>query len=219
MREICTSLDSAVGPLTESTHVRSPRALRPRVHRDTPATPAEPTPSEPTPAEPTPAAPSSPSAPPFPGHFSRTIRTIRAISTPRASRAIRASRTAGALVRAADSTAAAGILVASSDPDASHGATRSRRPELRPAQRGRLVTRALLWGTTRLRNPGIHQLVGTDAVVRIALRIGPDAGRRTARGRSSVTTPYAPGQIPQRRKGGWMGILSIVLGGLALLVC
>ncbi|WP_139368818.1 DUF4190 domain-containing protein [Agreia bicolorata] len=37
-------------------------------------------------------------------------------------------------------------------------------------------------------------------------------------GQLPYTNPYAPGQIPPSR-GGWMSIVSLILGGLALLVC
>ena len=178
----------------------------PESTENTPAPPAEPTPDEPTPA-----APSTPSAPPFPGG------TPAAPSAPSTPPAPPTPPTPSFAPPTAPLPPASSSLPPVQTPPTAPPAPSA--PSYGPPSGG---------ASSPAPSYGAPPVYGTPASTGPSAPTpsygspygsGPTPAGAPPAGGLPYTTPYAPGQIPPRNKGGWMGILSIVLGGLALFVC
>jgi hypothetical protein len=172
----------------------------PESTENTPATPAEPTPAERTPAS----APNAPSAPPFPGGAPAPSEPPAAPSAPPAP-----SFAPPTPPLPPASSSLPPIQTPPTPPSApSYGPPSTGAPSSAPSYGAPPVYGSpASTGSASAPPPSYGSPYGSN----------PSPAGTPPSGQLPYTTPYAPGQIPPRGKGGWMGILSIILGGLALL--
>jgi hypothetical protein len=187
----------------------------PESTENTPATPAEPTPAEPTPAA-APPSPNAPSAPPFPGGAPAPSEPPAAPSAPPAPPAPSFAPPTPPLPSASSSLPP--IQTPPTPPSAPSAPTVPSAPSYGPPSTG-APSSAPSYGAPPVYGSPASNSSPSAPPPAYGSPYGsnPSSAGTPPSGQLPYTTPYAPGQIPPRGKGGWMGIVSIVLGGLALL--